>query len=60
MYKLTKKGKNEDGTDFWLMELVDKVEENFDHNTEYIDIPPMREVNDKWEKRILSILPKLK
>lgn len=60
MYKLTKKGKNTDGTDFWVMELVDNIQENETTETEYLDIPPIEEINKKWEERLLSILPKLK
>lgn len=60
MYKLTKTGEDEFGNDFWYMEPTEDSVKEIDENVEYLDIPPMVEINKKWEERLLSILPKLK
>jgi len=60
MYKVTKKGKNEDGTDFWFMEQTNDISETNNQNVEYIDLPTKEEWGKSWNEKIKSLLPKLK
>lgn len=55
MYKLTKKSKDENGNDFWFMELIeDSIDENND-SSEYILVPTKEESVKLWEDKIKSI-----
>jgi hypothetical protein len=61
MYKLTKKGKDKFGYDFWFMELVD--ENNItpiDENTEYINLPSKAECDKAWEDKMKMVLNQIK
>ena len=60
MYKLTKRGKDEFGHDFWYMELVDETTEPIDENSEYLNISSKSEREKKWEDKMRSILPMVK
>jgi hypothetical protein len=60
MYKLTKRGKDEFGHDFWYMELVDEATEPIDENSEYLNISSKSEREKKWEDKMRSILPMVK
>jgi len=55
MYKLTKKSKDENGNDFWFMEMIDdSIDENND-SSEYILVPTKEESVKLWEDKIKSI-----
>ena len=61
MYKLTKKGKDEFGHDFWFMELVN--ENNItpiDENSEYINLPSKSERDKTWENKMKTVLNQIK
>jgi len=61
MYKLTKKGKDKFGYDFWFMELVDEYTEiTIDENSEYINLPSKAERDKAWEDKMKMVLNQIK